>query len=381
MSDSGISTHNGDFMKTSGNETIARYENAIVIRFPGKRNCVSTSWLNGGYREDLTAVFNHQIPLNACEACHLPGGNVKTYLEEVACSLSLDPKTASGLMTRADMRNAAFVAESFRDLSVSAIVTGGIDVNGGRAGDPAAYYETDGHCEPVGGTINIILIINADLPEYAIMKAFMTATEAKAAALQQVMARSRYSTGIATGSGTDMIAIIVDPTAKLRISNAGKHSKLGEMIGRSVIRATLLALELETGLSPKSQRDMLVRLSRFFVTDEDLWNTTMARYRELMPETISKEKFMRCLREKAQEPALVTLISAILHIIDEVEWGLLPKNEAKKVACQLIIKGLDLEEIPWEDKESCFEQESILQYLNKAISEFIIREIHFNIPK
>jgi adenosylcobinamide hydrolase len=365
-------------MKTPGNEQIEHRETSLIIRFPGPRSVLSTSWLNGGYREDLTAVFNHQIPLEACEACH-SGASVKVYLEEVASSLSLDPATTSGLITRAKMKNAAIVTESSRDLTVTAIVTAGVDKNGGSAGDPASYHETNGKFESVGGTINILLIINASLPEYSMNRALITATEAKVVALQQLMAKSMYSSGIATGSGTDMMCIITNPGADLSLTDAGKHSKLGELIGKSVIQATTTALKLETGLSPESQQNVLVRLSRFGVTEEDIWNVAAERYERMMPGTLSKENFMCCLRKNAQEPELVALASAVLHIIDEVEWNLLPEVEAKTVACRLIRDGFGLEKTIGRDGESGPEQESILQCLTKAISEFIIREIHSDI--
>ncbi|MDP3563919.1 MAG: adenosylcobinamide amidohydrolase, partial [Methanoregula sp.] len=57
-----VSLPNGD--------TIERTDDAVVIRFPSMRNVLSTSWMNGGYRKDLKAIFNHQISLEACEVCH-----------------------------------------------------------------------------------------------------------------------------------------------------------------------------------------------------------------------------------------------------------------------------------------------------------------------
>jgi adenosylcobinamide hydrolase len=330
--------------------------------------------MNGGYREDLTAVFNHQISLEACDACHT-GGSVLRYLKSVAQDLGLDPETATGLVTRAEMKNTIIVNESFRGLRVCAIVTAGIDKNGGRAGDPASYYENGESFEPVGGTINTILLINASLPEYAMTRALMTATEAKAAALQQLMARSIYSTGLATGSGTDMITIVADPGSAIHLSDSGKHSKLGELIGRTLINATTAALKMETGLSPESQRDVLVRLSRFGVTEEDIWNVAVVRYKDLMPESLLKENFMRVLQKKAREPELVILVSAILHIVDEVEWNLLPEHEARMIACRLIREGFSLEKIIGGERESNPAQESILPCLNNALSELIIREI------
>jgi adenosylcobinamide hydrolase len=323
-------------MKIPGNEQVEYRETSLIVRFPGPRNVLSTSWLNGGYRQDLTAIFNHQIPLAACDACHVNGG-VKTYLEGVAVSLSLDPATTSGLITRAEMKNAAIVSESFRDIAVCAIVTAGIDKNGGRAGDPASYYENGDCFEPVGGTINTILLISAALPEHAMMRALMTATEAKVAAIQQLMARSIYSTGIATGSGTDMIAVVADPSSKIHLSDAGKHSKLGELIGKTVIQATLAALEKETGLSPASQCDALVRLSRYRVTEDILWNEVTKISGQEHSDPVVKERFILELRTWAKEPRAVAFVAAALHIVDEAEWGLLPSQEAKEsIDCILL---------------------------------------------
>ena len=198
-------------------------------------------------------------------------------------------------------------------------------------------------------------------------RAVMTATEAKAVALQQLMARSIYSTGIATGSGTDMIVIVADPGSSRHLSNAGKHSKLGELIGLSVIQATTAALEMETGLSFASQRDVLMRLFRFGVTKEDIWNAAARRYQKILLRNPVKEKFMDCLREKAQEPECVAVVSAILHIIDEVEWNLLPEQDAKRAACRLIREGFGLDDFTCEDSES------ILLCLTRALSVWIFR--------
>jgi adenosylcobinamide hydrolase len=304
-------------------------EDTLVVRFPAKRSVLCTSWLNGGYRQDLTAIFNHQIPLAACDACHVNGG-VKMYLEGVAVSLSLDPATTSGLITRAEMKNAAIVSESFRDIAVSAIVTAGIDKNGGRAGDPASYYENGDCFEPVGGTINTILLISAALPEHAMVRALMTATEAKSAALQQLMARSIYSTGIATGSGTDMIAIVADPGSKIQLSDAGTHSKLGELIGKTVIRATHAALEKETGLSPASQGDVMVRLLRYRVTGDVLWNIVTEMSGQDPSDPVARERFLLQVKRWAKKPRAIACVAAALHIVDEAGWGLLPSKEAKE---------------------------------------------------
>lgn len=302
-----------------GGESATRTGDAVTIRFPGPRSVLCTSWLNGGFRTDLHALFNHQIPVAACEACHA-GGSVKEYLVGVAHKLGLDPGAASGLVTRAAMENSAVVTEAFRDLTVTAVVTAGIDKNGGRAGDPASYYENGNTFEPVGGTINTILLIGADLPEHAMARALVTAAEAKAAVLQQLMAGSLYSSGIATGSGTDMAAIVADPSSPLHLTDTGKHAKLGELIARTVMEATAAALAWETDLSPASQRDALVRLSRFGVTAEHLW----AIAAELPDCPTERATFLMHLQAWACDPYAVARVAAALHVADEAAWGLLP---------------------------------------------------------
>lgn len=318
-------------------EQMVNYGTTVVILFPGPRNVISTSWLNGGYRSDLTAVFNHQISTEACDACH-NGGSIQDYLVRVASSHGLDPVAVSGLVTRAEMKNTAIVSEIFRDLSVTAIVTAGIDKNGGRAGDPASYYENGDTFEPVGGTINTVLIIGADLPEYAMARALVTATEAKSATLQQLMARSLYSEGIATGSGTDMTAIVTDPGSLLHLSDAGKHAKLGELIGKTVMRATTTALEMETGLSAASQRDAMVRLSRFGITADDIWRE--ARDSGLLPVdgSIMREQFLSCVTDWAGSSVNVARVSAALHMLDEESWGLLSQDSVCPVLSSLFLE-------------------------------------------
>lgn len=316
-----------------GGESATRSGDAVTIRFPGRRHVLCTSWLNGGLRRDLSAVFNHQISLAACEACHA-GGSVKGYLEEIARDLDLDPTEAAGLITRAAMENTAVVSGTFRDLNVTAVVTAGIDKNGGRAGDPASYYENGDLFEPVGGTINTILVIGADLPDHAMARALVTAAEAKAAVLQQLMARSIYSSGIATGSGTDMAAIVADPASSLHLTDPGKHAKLGELIGRTVMAATAAALAWENGLSPDSQRDVLVRLSRFSVTEEDLWKSAAP-----LPGCPDRTAFLSRLQVWARDPYAVARVAAALHTVDEAAWGLVPEEEAGRAAWEILCPG------------------------------------------
>jgi len=70
----------------------------------------------------------------------------------------------------------------------------------------------------------------------AMVEATMLATEAKAAALQNANILSSVSQQIATGTGTDAIAV-VSGSGPQEIAFCGKHVLLGETIGRLVISA------------------------------------------------------------------------------------------------------------------------------------------------
>lgn len=320
--------------ETTGKEQVYRYSDSILLLLPGGRKTLTTSWLNGGYREDLRAVFNHRVPKGKNLPSELEGGNIPAYLTIIAKRLGIDPDTSSGLLTAANMNNVSIVSRSFRGVEVTAIMTAGVEINGGRAGDPASYYQEEGFHQFIQGTINTILVIGADLPEYTMARAIITATEAKTAALQQLMAPSRYSHGISTGSGTDMIAVVADGTSSLLLTDAGQHSKLGELIGNVVIECTLKALELQSDLTPLSQRDMLVRLERFGIHESDYWKAASA-----MEGDNRKAAFFKDLRELSKNPVLVAATCSILHIADEVQWGLIPENAGTKVAISLM-KGL-----------------------------------------
>lgn len=312
-------------------EKVYRQGCSIVLKLPVGRSTLTTSWFNGGYREDLECIINNQIPRGVKKGEELEGGDVSAYLSLLASKLGFDPSKSSGMLTAANMKNVAIISKGFRGLEVTAIVTGGVEINGGRVGDPASYYQENGNHFPINGTINTIIVINANLPEYTMSRVIMTATEAKTVALQELMVPSRYSQGIATGSGTDMIAVVSDMTSSLKLTDAGKHSRLGELIGKCVIEATKKALERQSELTPISQRNMLLRLERFGVDEAYCWKVASH-----MAGENRKMRFLKDLRELALNPSLVAATSAITHMFDEVSWGLLPETSSRTIALAMI---------------------------------------------
>lgn len=353
--------------KTSTGEKVWRYSESIVIQLPDKRNVLTASWINGGYREDIQTLLNHQ--LNQEEIDYLEEGNVPGFMKNLAENLGLDPERSSGFLTVADMDNVAIVTERFREIEVTSIVTAGIEVNGGRAGDDASYYELNGNYEFRVGTINTILLINSHLSQSTLLRAVMTAVEAKTVALQELMAPSQYSDGVATGSGTDNIAVVSNLSSENLLTTAGKHSKLGELIGKAIIKATKRALSQQSNLNPNSQCDMLVRLDRFKVQANDYWEHVKRVYQK-----DNKARFMPQLYEFSKNPLVVSLVASLLHTIDEINWGLINENQGKITALHIMKTLPSLLNIEKQSDYSSLlkEDDSIIQNWIKVSSWCII---------
>lgn len=294
----------------------------------------------------MEAIYNHQLKPRKNNPDGLEGLSVSEYMKFTAKRLGLNPKKVSGFITAADMKDVAILNKKFRDIEVTAIVTGGINKNGGRAGDPASYYESNGNFKLNIGTINTIIIINSCLHESTLLRAVMTDVEAKTIALQELMASSKYSNGIATGSGTDKISVISNMESKNNLADAGKHSKLGELIGKCVIDATKDALAKHTNLTPETQCNMLIRLNRFGIGEKTYWKIVSSKLG-----INQKKEYINYLHDFSKNPQVVAMISSILHIIDEIQWSLVPEPAGKKVAISImrnLPKNLEIKKYSFE---------------------------------
>lgn len=335
--------------KLSTGDEVHRYKKSIVIPFKGERKVLSTSPINGAYREDLKAVFNHDSNPGAGMKCELKAPTYEEHMFLIAEELGLEAEKTAGISTAASMENVSIKTESYRDITVTAIVTGGIEVNGGRVGDPASVYEVDGKFESTNeGTINIILVIDADLSPRAITRALVTCTEGKTAAIQELLEGSKYSRGIATGSGTDGTIIVSNKESPLKLTNAGKHSKLGELIGFTVKEAVKEALFLQTGLCPKSQHSALRRTKRFGVDEDTIWNKYISIFSE-DEKILMKAEFINNLHTIDTRDEIVTLTSLYVHLLDQLDWELLSKKEVALEGEKLLERILSIFNMDFPD--------------------------------
>ena len=310
-----------------GGETIEKQGRSLIVSFPNRdRTVLSSAEFNGGFFVGPHAVFNTTGLVGEAEKSLMGAGHKEydAYCAECAKKVGLDPEMVVGLGTAVTMDKAAIVTKSVGRTSVSAVVTAGVEGNGGRAGDPASYNQLE-KFQVKNGTIVIILLIEADLPAHSLARAIMTATEAKTCALQQLMAPSLYSTGIATGSGTDQIAVVCDSGSDIKLTDAGKHSLLGELIGKCVTEAVLKALDNWAKLNPIFQRDAVRRLARYKVKDSDYLSC-------VKKEVLDKDSFFNSLKRISKDGKVVAAVASVIHIQDEIGWGLLAEEDGRQIA-------------------------------------------------
>ena len=287
--------------------------NSIGIEFIAPRNTLSTSIIGGGCRFDLCAVFNHNIGTT-----YIPDVPAYlAYLENHAALLGFEPQKISGMGTAAAMKNAVIGTAVLNDLVIECIITAGTDSNAGRVGDSVIADSADSSMP--AGTINIILNINAALPPGTLARTLVTCTEAKTAALQELMIGSCFSDGLATGTGTDQVILITNPASPITVSDVGKHSSTGELIGRMVIAAVKTALYSETGMNAAKQHSVLRRLQRFGTTENRLY----LAYCSIARTPITPTDFARLYKSLDNSPEFVTLTSLFVHLIDQYRYGLI----------------------------------------------------------
>ena len=346
-------------LKTSDGDEILKNSDTVLVKFGPKRNGIVSSWLNGGYSEDLSAVFNHQLSQENIDK--YGDGGILDFLKDLSTDfydcLDLRSKKLSGLITSADMDHYSIACEKYRDIEVIAISTAGVRVNAVSAGDIASYYEINGEYDfdmdnnnkdiyqnpNKPGTINTILLINSKLDESSLLLAELIAVEAKAVALRELMTSSNYSNEIATGTGTDGIAIFSNMDSKNTIENVSKHAKIGELIGKAVIASIKESLAKLQWLTPSYQLNALIRLDRFQYNLEDFYKNYLPNFIKMEDEK-DKRNFIISLIEVSKNPELVANVSLIIHLIDQYRVGLLSKKTVLKVSDSILDNQLNRNE-------------------------------------
>ena len=202
-------------------------QDALIVSFSTPARVLSWAVLNGGYcRADY--VINHHVSGDNPWFCAEP----ERWLEESASRLGLQG-TVVGMATAVKMKNLVEVSLCGGANSVTCFATVGCG-NALTVGDPASVAIEKTAPSPLH-TINMILAIQTGLRDEALAEAIQIATEGRVRALYEAGIRSSLSHLAATGTGTDCIAVVSLGGERERY--CGKHTELGELIGRAAYTA------------------------------------------------------------------------------------------------------------------------------------------------
>jgi adenosylcobinamide amidohydrolase len=255
------------------------------------------------------------------------------YHCSVCEELSLSPDSTAVMGTAANMIYASHQSASYENLRVDAIVTAGVEGNAATSGDPSQWAETPGgwsRLPHVAGTINTIVLVNQPLKPEAQVRAVLTITEGKSAALLDLGISSRYSQDLATGTGTDQICLaapIVNGAYEYSATNP--HSKMGELLGKAVREATKDALRWQNGLEPSFTRSLIHALRRFGFSEAVFLEAMKARLSETSMELMLKNR-----NAVLFEPQAAAAAYAFAAVLDRVRFGTLPPMAARDVLRQ-----------------------------------------------
>jgi adenosylcobinamide amidohydrolase len=194
--------------------------------------CRVLSWapLGGGIRI-ARLLANHQVKVEDREALRAP----RACLARVVRAAGHDPRRTVALMTGAEVARAGHALAARDGVGVGAWCTAGFS-NALRAGDRATVPSAH------AGTVNLIVMVNRPLTPAAMVEAVQIATEARSLSVLEAGIKSVRSGAPATGTGTDCIAIAAPARGVRAEPYCGKHTLLGELIGRAVFESCTRAI-------------------------------------------------------------------------------------------------------------------------------------------
>jgi adenosylcobinamide hydrolase len=218
----------------------------IAVRFQSPKTVLSDAVWNGGWFSDCLGVANHQIIGTEFES----SDQLHDYCRSVLLFSDLPAETSLQL-TAAPVLAGGLVCDFDSGVMITVFASAGVHHNAVCAGDPASYDECEeGRFVPLSpGTINVLVLVDAQLAPAALPRVFTIVAEAKTDLLRERRVMSCYSSRIATGTGTDSTIVVADPNALRRFSTTSTHSRLGTVIASATRMAIAKALDNAVSIS------------------------------------------------------------------------------------------------------------------------------------
>jgi adenosylcobinamide amidohydrolase len=329
-------------------------DNVLAVICDNALMTVSSAVFNGGCKQ-AKAVLNVGVPEGYNDrSLHL---DPLELITSSAAKLGLT-KDYVAMLTAANIKNYSLVSKKAADFSVSVAATAGCS-HGESSGEEMNVQE-------ISGTINIIVLIDANPTESCMVASLVTATEAKSAVLRDFDVRSRYTGDSATGSITDSIAVASTCQGKI-IRYSGPASKLGKAVGYCTRKAVTEALIKQEPIW--ACRTVLDRLNERHLPLEKL----AAEVSKVEGLTVDAKGLAEILRNK---PLALVYLLAAAKLDDDVKKNLLPTElgdaaELSKCFGSLARAEVDCLKVPGYDSVDLppFLKQSLIKIVREALSE------------
>ena len=310
-------------------------ENKLILRSKTPLKILSSAVLNGGLREANCIVSVHvpeETGFDIDDQVHRDAGD---FLMEETSKLCIPQDKVVAIMTAAKMKNVDIATRKFEDITITAIATAGVHFSA-TAGDEIASKQSAFPFKK-WGTINIILLVDANLTESCMVNTVSTVAEAKTVALRELDVRSRFSGEIATGTVTDSVVIACTKRGNT-IKYAGTATPIGELIGKSVREAVKNALRNQENIV--SNRPLTRRLKERGITVENM-TTLFSQISPILDKNPEKRKqFMQELDQVLSDQNIAGLVIAGLRLDEDAKTGLIPENPANEYGRNFVLSKI-----------------------------------------
>lgn len=279
-------------------------ENVLAVVSKDAFRTVSSAIYNGGTKQ-VKAVLNVGVPEGySDQSLHLdPFSLITSSAAKIGVA-----EDYLAMVTAAKIQNYSLVIKKTSDFSVSVVATAGCS-HGESSGEEMNVQE-------MMGTINIIVLIDGNPSDSAMVASLITATEAKSATLRDFDVRSRYTGDSATGSITDSVTIASTGTGKPLIL-AGPASRLGKIVGHCTRQAVAEALLQQEPVW--ANRSVFDRLKERHLPIEKLSNE-VSKIKGL---EVSADKLTELLKKN---PSTLASLMAAAKMDDDYKKNLLPTD-------------------------------------------------------
>jgi adenosylcobinamide amidohydrolase len=278
-------------------------ENVLAIVSDSPLSTASSAIHNGGFKK-IKTILNIGVPEGYSDvSLHQ---DPEAFIAERSKKIDV-PSDFIAMITAATITNYALISKKDGDLAVTVVATAGCKTHAESAGENINSEVTE-------GTINVIVLVDANPADSCLAALLLTATEAKTAALKDLDIRSWYTGDAATGTITDSVVAASTNRGQI-IGYGGPASKLGQLVGHCTRKAVKEAIFKQDGCLPN--RSTLERLRERHLPVETL-ALELSKVKGLSVDAKALEEVL------VGEPLFASVLLAAAQMDEAVEKGLVP---------------------------------------------------------